>query len=92
MSFETSVAYQPGFYHTPLFPSRGLFALWRFPVCIFRVKFSMVAQVSVLLTHADALLPLIELITVKWKARSVESPAIGPYLALLISADFSQVL
>lgn len=52
----------------------------------------MVAQISVLLTHADAVLPLIELITVEWKARSVESPAIGPDLALLISADFSQVL
>lgn len=44
----------------------------------------------VLLTHVEALMPLIKPRAAAWKALGVESPGLVPQLALRVPADFSQ--
>lgn len=81
-----------GFYHSPPFPSWEFFVLWRFPVCIFSVWFSTVAQDSwpCSTDSPEAQTPLIQPRAAAWKALGVESPGLVPQLALRVPADFSQ--
>lgn len=67
-------------WRTPLLFLR-IVCMWRFPACIFSVKYFCGCSSTfshVLLAYAEALMPLIKLMTIEWKEVSVESPGTVP--------------